>query len=107
MVDSFELTSVVSTINLQIAFTLSYAISSVDIATKITIAGRGFAVLAFFTSLIKSSLGIHLHDRDLNAPLRDSYDYIVVGCGISGLVVANRLSEDDFVNVLCVEAGLA
>ena len=35
----------------------------------------------------------HLRGRDLNQPLLNSYDYIVVGCGISGLVVTNRLSE--------------
>ncbi|KIW12061.1 hypothetical protein PV08_09335 [Exophiala spinifera] len=33
------------------------------------------------------------------------FDYVVVGCGISGLVVATRLSEDPNVSVLCIEAG--
>ncbi|KAL9600372.1 MAG: hypothetical protein Q9219_003222 [cf. Caloplaca sp. 3 TL-2023] len=64
------------------------------------------ALTTIATCLPLSALGVlHLHGRDLNAPLLESYDYIVVGCGISGLVVTNRLSEDPSINVLCIEAG--
>ncbi len=36
---------------------------------------------------------VQIHGRDLNELSQNSYDYVVVGCGISGLVVTNRLSE--------------
>ena len=34
-----------------------------------------------------------------------SFDYIVVGAGTAGLVVANRLTADSHVSVLVIEAG--
>ncbi|KAL4954707.1 hypothetical protein BDW69DRAFT_183269 [Aspergillus filifer] len=37
--------------------------------------------------------------------LYPEYDYVVVGGGLSGLVVANRLTEDESTTVLVIEAG--
>jgi len=34
-----------------------------------------------------------------------TFDYIVVGCGLTGLTVAARLAENSNISILCVEAG--
>ncbi|RZF37891.1 hypothetical protein LSTR_LSTR009991 [Laodelphax striatellus] len=43
--------------------------------------------------------------RDFEQPLNFSYDYIVVGAGTAGSLVAARLAEDADISVLVLEAG--
>ena len=52
------------------------------------------ATLALLPAFLSLALTIHLDSRDLNTPFLSCYDYIIAGGGISGLVVANRLTED-------------
>jgi GMC oxidoreductase len=59
--------------------------------------------LSIFFALVFAAV---LSPQDLPAaPAIATYDYVVVGCGIAGLVVSMRLSENEDVSVLCLEAG--
>lgn len=41
----------------------------------------------------------------LGAAAAQQYDYVIVGGGITGLIVANRLSEDKTKTILVIEGG--
>lgn len=49
---------------------------------------------ALVAAILPFVAAVNLQHRDLNVQLLPCYDYVVVGGGISGLVVANRLTED-------------
>ncbi|KAL4745615.1 hypothetical protein BDW72DRAFT_211149 [Aspergillus terricola var. indicus] len=65
------------------------------------------AALALGFSCTTSAGGVQSFGTiiDRAADLLPVYDYVVVGGGVSGLVVANRLTEDVNTTVLVIEAG--
>lgn len=63
-----------------------------------SLASSGLAMIARF----KLACALFASAAVATGPL---YDYVVVGGGTSGLVVANRLSEDPDVSVVVIEAG--
>lgn len=67
-------------------------ISSVVFKSLLTIALAGFSTAAIF-------------DSPGQLP-GDTYDYVIVGAGTAGLVVAARLAEDPANSILVLEAGI-
>ncbi|KAL4914876.1 hypothetical protein BDW62DRAFT_204240 [Aspergillus aurantiobrunneus] len=67
----------------------------------------GFSGLTLGFGLVSPVLATqfegHILARD--SQLLPTYDYVIVGGGVSGLTVANRLSEDKRLSILVVEAG--
>lgn len=59
-----------------------------------------FIVAAFSVASIASAL-----PEQSQARANSAYDYVIVGGGTSGLVVANRLSENPNITVAVIEVG--
>jgi choline dehydrogenase len=56
--------------------------------------GVNFIILVLWGCAFQSVTCLLLEGRDAAAQMYPTYDYIIVGGGVSGLVIANRLTED-------------
>ncbi|PPQ88178.1 hypothetical protein CVT25_005143 [Psilocybe cyanescens] len=64
-----------------------------------------FLAFAFFSLLCAiHASGVIISDPSALSP--NGYDYVIIGGGTAGFVVANRLTENSTMNILVLEAGI-
>ncbi|WWC68790.1 uncharacterized protein I206_102725 [Kwoniella pini CBS 10737] len=66
---------------------------------------RTTALILSLSSLLPAALAISGLLTDPSQVSNQTFDYVIVGGGLGGLVVANRLSENPDITVLVIEAG--
>ncbi|GJC78273.1 dehydrogenase xptC [Colletotrichum liriopes] len=62
-------------------------------------------LLAFGSSAIALRVPLHATIASREAVSETKYDFVIAGGGVSGLTVADRLTEDPSINVLVIETG--
>ena len=70
---------------------------------KLLALGLSFAHVAALPNLLKrTDSGVTTDPSTANG---QTFDYIIIGAGLTGVTVASRLTEDPTISVLLVEAG--